>query len=322
MVGVASSIRDALPLLDSARPDIVLADLSLGDGSAVELVRALRRGRLKGRVIVITGFSDEFAAAEALAAGANGYVLKSQPTSELLEAIRTVAEGRKYVAPALERRLAMRQSPANRGVGRGGRARAAVAARGRSVPSGRRRIVQQGRRATAVHQREDRRDPSDEHEPEAGGPDDGGSRSASRRRTASRWRRGPTSPPCAESRRRATRPPRRPRLNRSRARRVARNIVVHRRCARLARVKIRRLLVAACAAFALSLACVTGELRGGVAVDDESGRRGSRPRIRSRRCRLSVSLLPPPPPGARVYVDLQFPPSRMTTADVFRPPQA
>ena len=108
VVGVASSIRDALPLLDSARPDIVLADLSLGDGSAVELVRALRRGRLKGRVIVITGFSDEFAAAEALAAGANGYVLKSQPTTELLEAIRTVSEGRKYVAPALERRLAMR----------------------------------------------------------------------------------------------------------------------------------------------------------------------------------------------------------------------
>jgi DNA-binding NarL/FixJ family response regulator len=108
VVGVASSIRDALPLLDSARPDIVLADLSLGDGSAVELVRALRRGRLKGRVIVITGFSDEFAAAEALTAGATGYVLKSQPTVELLEAIRTVAEGRRYVAPTLERRLALR----------------------------------------------------------------------------------------------------------------------------------------------------------------------------------------------------------------------
>ena len=108
VVGVASSIRDALPLLDSARPDIVLADLSLGDGSAVELVRALRRGRMKGRVIVITGFSDEFAAAEALTAGATGYVLKSQPTSELLDAIRSVAEGRKYVAPSLERRLALR----------------------------------------------------------------------------------------------------------------------------------------------------------------------------------------------------------------------
>jgi len=119
VVGVASSIRDALPLLDSARPDIVLADLSLGDGSAVELVRALRRGRLKGRVIVITGFSDEFAAAEALTAGATGYVLKSQPTSELLEAIRTVSEGRRYVAPTLERRLALR-SIGSESAGNGG----------------------------------------------------------------------------------------------------------------------------------------------------------------------------------------------------------
>src|SRR4029078_4204205 len=88
VAGVASSIRDALPLLDSARPDIVLADLSLGEGSAVGLVRALRRGRLKERGILITRSSDAFAAAEALSAGAPGYVLKSQPTAELLEAIR------------------------------------------------------------------------------------------------------------------------------------------------------------------------------------------------------------------------------------------
>src|SRR3954468_7680761 len=84
VVGVASSIRDALPLLDSSRPDIVLADLSLGDGSAAELVRALRRGRLKGRVIVITGFSDEFAAAEALAAWADRYGVKQQAATEVL----------------------------------------------------------------------------------------------------------------------------------------------------------------------------------------------------------------------------------------------
>ena len=68
VVGKASSIRETLPLLGTA-PDVVLADLSLGDGSATELVRALRRARLKGKVVIITGFSDEFAAAEALAAG-------------------------------------------------------------------------------------------------------------------------------------------------------------------------------------------------------------------------------------------------------------
>jgi two-component system, NarL family, response regulator NreC len=108
VVGVASSIREAVPMLERSAPDLVLADLSLGDGSATELVRALRRARLKGRVIIITGFNDEFAAAEALAAGASGYVLKSQATAELLEAIRTVASGRQYVAPLIATRLSGR----------------------------------------------------------------------------------------------------------------------------------------------------------------------------------------------------------------------
>ena len=99
----------------------MLADLSLGDGSATELVRALRRARLKGKVVIITGFSDEFAAAEALAAGAAGYALKSQPTEEIIAAIRTVALGGQYVAPSIEARLAARSSTGNDRVQRAGR---------------------------------------------------------------------------------------------------------------------------------------------------------------------------------------------------------
>jgi DNA-binding NarL/FixJ family response regulator len=105
VVGVASSIRETLPLLVRAAPDVVLADLSLGDGSSTELVRALRRARLKARVVIITGFSDQFAAAEALAAGVSGYVLKSQSAEEMLEAIRAVALGRQYLSPIVEARL-------------------------------------------------------------------------------------------------------------------------------------------------------------------------------------------------------------------------
>jgi DNA-binding NarL/FixJ family response regulator len=108
VVGVASSLRDATPLLERTLPDVVVADLSLVDGSALELIRALRRARLKGRVLIITGFSDEFAASEALNAGAAGYVLKTQATAELLEAITTVAAGRQYVAPEIASRLAAR----------------------------------------------------------------------------------------------------------------------------------------------------------------------------------------------------------------------
>ena len=79
VVAVASLIRDALPLLDRHGPDVVLADLSLPDGSGMELARVLRRNRSEGRVVILTGLGHAFAA-EALAAGAAGYVLMSQST--------------------------------------------------------------------------------------------------------------------------------------------------------------------------------------------------------------------------------------------------
>jgi hypothetical protein len=84
---------------------------------------------------------------------------------------------------------------------------------------------------------------------------------------------------------------------------------------------MRRLLVAACTAFALLLASMTGELRGASAVDDESGDVATATDSLDALPAASV-VLSPPSLGGAVYVVLQFPPSRMTTADVFRPPQA
>ena len=95
-----------------------------------------------------------------------------------------------------------------------------------------------------------------------------------------------------------------------------------RRCARLSRVKFRRLLVAACAVIALAVACVSGELRGAGAVDDDCGAIVSVSDTFEALPATTGVELAPPPPGGLVYVDLQFPPSRVTTADVFRPPQA
>jgi len=111
-VGVATSIRDALPMLDRCDPDIVLADLSLGDGSGMELARALRRNRRKGRIVILTALGDTFAAAEAIGGGANGYVLKSQSSREVLDAIRTVATGKSYVAPEIAAKLSKEQMTA------------------------------------------------------------------------------------------------------------------------------------------------------------------------------------------------------------------
>ena len=101
VVGTACRVDTAMLLLEREDPDLVLADLSLDDGSAIELVRAARRARRKARIVILTAFSDTFVAAEALAGGADGYVLKAQSSADLLEAVRVVASGKTYVAPSV-----------------------------------------------------------------------------------------------------------------------------------------------------------------------------------------------------------------------------
>jgi DNA-binding NarL/FixJ family response regulator len=112
VVATACNIRDALRLLDKHRPDVVLADLALDDGSGTELVRALGRGRSRRRLLILTGLRDAFAARDALARGAAGYMLKSQRPSDLLQAIRTVAVGNTYIAPEIVTKLATQHSAA------------------------------------------------------------------------------------------------------------------------------------------------------------------------------------------------------------------
>jgi DNA-binding NarL/FixJ family response regulator len=100
--GVAATLREARQLLEQLRPDIVIADLFLDDGNSLDLLRSLREQRLGTRVIVVTGARDAFAARDAVAAGALGYVLKAQPAKEIREAVRSVMLGRRYLSPRVE----------------------------------------------------------------------------------------------------------------------------------------------------------------------------------------------------------------------------
>jgi len=105
VVGVAASIREGMPLLERTTPSLLLLDLSLEDGSGLELARMLYRSRSKTRVLVMTAFGDQFAAAEALKFGVAGYFMKEQPTSDLFAAIAAVSGGGTYLPPALAGRL-------------------------------------------------------------------------------------------------------------------------------------------------------------------------------------------------------------------------
>jgi hypothetical protein len=84
---------------------------------------------------------------------------------------------------------------------------------------------------------------------------------------------------------------------------------------------MRRLLVTACAALAIALACVTGELRGGIVDAGGDSDVAAAADVFEALPLAAVPQLTPPPPGGGVFIDLHFPPSRVTTDEVFRPPQ-
>ena len=83
------------------RPDIVVADISMPGFDGIEAVRRLRAQGLTSKVIMLTMYADIDVAEEAMASGANGYVIKHSAGEELLTAIREVSEGRTFMTPWL-----------------------------------------------------------------------------------------------------------------------------------------------------------------------------------------------------------------------------
>ncbi|MEX0606790.1 MAG: response regulator transcription factor, partial [Halofilum sp. (in: g-proteobacteria)] len=79
-------------------PDLVVADLSLGRGSGLELVKDIRQQHREVRVIVVSMYDERFYAERALRAGADGYITKAEAADRIVEGIRTVLGGGVYLA--------------------------------------------------------------------------------------------------------------------------------------------------------------------------------------------------------------------------------
>ena len=94
LVADAESVERALPLIERERPDLVLMDLVLSGLSGAAAVRAVTALKPAPRVLVLTSFGDAGRAADALAAGATGYLLKTVPPDDLVMAIQQAARGR------------------------------------------------------------------------------------------------------------------------------------------------------------------------------------------------------------------------------------
>jgi DNA-binding NarL/FixJ family response regulator len=106
LVAEAATAREGLEKFREHQPDVTLMDLRLPDMSGIDAMIAVRSQFGEARMIMLTTFEGDAEIQRALAAGAYGYLLKSQPPKELVDAIRLASVGKKRVAPDVALRLA------------------------------------------------------------------------------------------------------------------------------------------------------------------------------------------------------------------------
>ena len=101
VVASTSLARAAASAVHESQPDVVVLDLMMPGLSGLSVVRELLRDNPDRRVLALSMIADEPSVSDALEAGVRGYACKSQPASEVVEAIREVARGHSYLAPQL-----------------------------------------------------------------------------------------------------------------------------------------------------------------------------------------------------------------------------
>jgi DNA-binding NarL/FixJ family response regulator len=104
-VGEAGTAKDAIFQARTLKPDVIVLDVVMPDESGLDVLPQLLHERPETRVLVLSMQDDPQYVRQAFAAGASGYVLKEAADTEVVSAIREVADGGRYVHPVLGARL-------------------------------------------------------------------------------------------------------------------------------------------------------------------------------------------------------------------------
>ncbi|ADG10562.1 DNA-binding response regulator [Caulobacter segnis] len=107
VVGEAADGQDAIAQFKRLRPDVVLMDLQMPGVDGVEAIREIRAQAPDARIIVLTTYAGDVRALSALRAGASGYLLKSSLRRELIDTIRAVLGGQRYLHPEVAHDIAV-----------------------------------------------------------------------------------------------------------------------------------------------------------------------------------------------------------------------
>src|SRR5437660_12769570 len=99
VVGEAGTVAEAIDAAARSKPDVVIMDVRLPDGSGVEACRAIREARSESKVIMLTSYADDEALFASIIAGASGYLLKQTRGQAVVDAVTAVAPGRSLLDP-------------------------------------------------------------------------------------------------------------------------------------------------------------------------------------------------------------------------------
>jgi DNA-binding NarL/FixJ family response regulator len=108
VAGEADSAERALTQFGRLHPDVVVMDIALPGVSGIEALRRMRQRRPDANILMFSMYEEAVYADRSMQAGASGYVTKASAPSVLVEAVHTVAEGKKYFSPDIAHELAVR----------------------------------------------------------------------------------------------------------------------------------------------------------------------------------------------------------------------
>lgn len=106
--GETASAREALHEIPEVKPDLAIVDLSLEQGSGLELIKDLRAQGEELKILVVSMHDEGLYAQRALNAGAEGYLTKREPSSKVVEAIRQILDGRMYFSEGINEQMILR----------------------------------------------------------------------------------------------------------------------------------------------------------------------------------------------------------------------
>ena len=103
LVSENSTMLDGIKALINFKPDILLTDLGLPDGSGIDVIKAIQENSLDTEAMVISGFQDEHIVFQALEAGAKSYLLKYDESQSIIGSIKAMMDGGAPMSPVIAR---------------------------------------------------------------------------------------------------------------------------------------------------------------------------------------------------------------------------